>query len=80
MMNFLPRMKNDQVLREARWVNGRDNGFVCALGRQMEWLSMPQLLPICLSLWLLINILICEKQVIDFKRHVSTELCSHLLY
>lgn len=40
---------------------------------------MPQLLPICLSIWPLINILIYEEQVIDFK-HVSTELCSHLLH
>ena len=82
MMGFLLRMKNDQVQRKALRVNGRDNGFVYALGHQilMEWLPMPQSLPICLSFWLLINILICEKQVIDFKQHISTELCSHLLY
>ncbi len=41
---------------------------------------MLHFLPICLSFWQLINILIYEKQVIDFKQHVSTELYSHLLY
>lgn len=28
-------MKNDQVQRKALWVNGRDNGFVYALGHRM---------------------------------------------
>ncbi len=35
MMGFLLWMKNDQVHRKALWVNGRDNGFVYALGRQI---------------------------------------------
>lgn len=35
MMGFLQQMKNDQVQGKAPWVNGRDNGFVCALGRQI---------------------------------------------
>lgn len=35
MMSFLLWMKNDQGRRKARWVNGRDNGFFYAIGRQM---------------------------------------------
>lgn len=82
MMGFLLWMKNDQVQRKALWVNGRDNGFVYALGRQMlnrvaVHASVPSHLPFPLAV---VNVLIYEKQVIDFKQHVSTELCSHLLY
>lgn len=35
MMGFLLRMKNYQVQRKALRVNGRDNGFVYALGHQI---------------------------------------------
>lgn len=35
MMGFLLRMTNDRVQRKALWVNGRDNGFVYALGHQI---------------------------------------------
>lgn len=35
MMGFLLRMKNDQVQRNALWVNRRDNGFVYVLGHQV---------------------------------------------
>lgn len=54
MMGFLLQMKNDQVQRKAPWVNGRDNGFVSALGRQIlngvaVHASVPSYLPFPLA-------------------------------
>lgn len=62
--------KNDQVQRKGLWVNGRDNGLVSALGHQLlkRVAIHGSFLPTGLSLWPMINTLILEKQVIDFKR------------
>lgn len=54
MTGFLQQMKDDQVQRKAPWVNGRDNGFVCALGCQIlngvaVHASAPSHLPIPLA-------------------------------
>lgn len=79
MMGFLPWIINDKVQKMALWVNGALS-MPLEVKSLIEWPSTSRVLPIWPFFWLLINILIYEKQVIDFKRHVSTEPCSHLLY
>lgn len=80
MMGFLLWIKNDKVHGMALRVNGGDKSFVYAVERQISHrvavhISLHSHLPF---LW--VNILIYEKQEIDFHAGHLYRAPSHLLY
>lgn len=80
MMGFLLWIKNDKVHGMALRVNGGDKSFVCALERQILHRVAVHISPYSHLPFLWVNILIHEKQEIDFHAGHLYRARSHLLY